>query len=415
VAARRIVVTGRRAFVLGGLGLAIVGTIGTLVVRFASPVPIISAAFGFGWAAMVGYLIQGVTWASVGALLIVRRPENAVGWLMVLVGVGYSLSQLTVSLASSFAGANTAGGDRLAQVAGWLTVLLQLVTVLHFAIGFLFPTGRVQSRRWERFMRGFWIFAAVFVVTSLVQPGPLQLIPVLDNPFGFGPDIRGGRPIAPTLALAAVVIFVSLVISMISRYRSGGWLERQQLKWFVTALGVSAIGLGIATSEVFFNDDPRNAIGLTVYVFAGAVVPIAIGVAILRHRLYDIDRIIRRTIAYTVVTGTLGGTFAVLLLSLTGVMTAVAEGETIAVAASTLVAFALFQPVRRRVQGAVDRRFDRARYNADVTVRTFAGRLSGDVDIGAVCREIVDTASVAVRPAVAGVWLRDRQLKPPTR
>jgi hypothetical protein len=131
--------------------------------------------------------------------------------------------------------------------------------------------------------------------------------------------------------------------------------------------------------------------------------------------LYDIDRIIRRTIAYTVVTGTLGGTFAVLLLSLTGVMTAVAEGETIAVAASTLVAFALFQPVRRRVQGAVDRRFDRARYNADVTVRTFAGRLSGDVDIGAVCREIVDTASVAVRPAVAGVWLRDRQLKPPTR
>ena len=407
--------TGRRAFVLGGLGLAIVGTIGTLVVRFASPVPIISAAFGFGWAAMVGYLIQGVTWASVGALLIVRRPENAVGWLMVLVGVGYSLSQLTVSLASSFAAANTAGGDRLAQVAGWLTVLLQLVTVLHFAIGFLFPTGRVQSRRWERFMRGFWFFAAVFVVTSLVQPGPLQLIPVLDNPFGFGPDIRGGRPIAPTLALAAVVIFVSLVISMISRYRSGGWLERQQLKWFVTALGVSAIGLGIATSEVFFNDDPRNAIGLTVYVFAGAVVPIAIGVAILRHRLYDIDRIIRRTIAYTVVTGTLGGTFAVLLLSLTGVMTAVAEGETIAVAASTLVAFALFQPVRRRVQGAVDRRFDRARYNADVTVRTFAGRLSGDVDIGAVCREIVDTASVAVRPAVAGVWLRDRQLKPPTR
>ena len=407
--------TGGRAFAICGLGLAFVGTIGTLAVRFVSPVPIISVAFGFGWAAMVGYLIQGVTWASVGALLIVRRPENAVGWLMVLVGVGYSLSQLTVSLASSFAAANTAGGDRLAQVAGWLTVLLQLVTVLHFAIGFLFPTGRVQSRRWERFMRGFWIFAAVFVVTSLVQPGPLQLIPVLDNPFGFGPDIRGGRPIAPTLALAAVVIFVSLVISMISRYRSGGWLERQQLKWFVTALGVSAIGLGIATSEVFFNDDPRNAIGLTVYVFAGAVVPIAIGVAILRHRLYDIDRIIRRTIAYTVVTGTLGGTFAVLLLSLTGVMTAVAEGETIAVAASTLVAFALFQPVRRRVQGAVDRRFDRARYNADVTVRTFAGRLSGDVDIGAVCREIVDTASVAVRPAVAGVWLRDRQLKPPTR
>ncbi|HEU0236301.1 MAG TPA: hypothetical protein VFR14_07675 [Candidatus Limnocylindrales bacterium] len=405
----------RPAFAVIGLGLAIVGTIGTLVVRFVSPVPIISEAFGFGWAAMVGYLVQGVTWASIGALLVIRRPGNAVGWLMVLVGVGYALSQLTVSLASSFAAANTADGDRLAQVAGWLTVLLQLVTVLHFAIGFLFPTGRVQSRRWGWFMRGFWIFAAVFVVTSLIQPGPLQLIPVLDNPFGFGPDLRGGRLIAPTLALAAVVIFVSLVISMISRYRSGGWLERQQLKWFVSALGVSAIGLGIATSEVFFNDDPRNAIGLTVYVFAGAVVPIAIGIAILRHHLYDIDRIIRRTIAYALVTGTVGVTFAVLLLTLSGIMTAFAEGETIAVAASTLVAFALFQPVRRRIQAAVDRRFDRARYDADVTVRTFAGRLSGDVDIGAVCREIVDTASVAVRPAVVGVWLRSRPFKPPIR
>jgi uncharacterized membrane protein YidH (DUF202 family) len=192
-------------------------------------------------------------------------------------------------------------------------------------------------------------------------------------------------------------------------------LERQQLKWFVTALGVSAIGLAIATSEVFFNDDPRNAIGLTVYVFAGAVVPIAIGIAILRHHLYDIDRIIRRTIAYAMVTGTLGVTFTVLLLALSGLMTAVAEGETIAVAASTLVAFALFQPLRRRVQGAVDRRFDRARYDADVTVRSFAGRLSGDVEIGAVCREIVDTASAAVRPATAGVWLRGRPFKSPTR
>lgn len=405
----------RPAFAVIGLGLAIAGTIGTLVVRFVSPVPIISAAFGFGWAAMVGYLAQGVAWASIGALLVIRRPGNAVGWLMVLVGVGYALSQLTVSLASSFAAANTAAGDRLAQVAGWLTVLLQLVTVLHFAIGFLFPTGRAQSARWEWFMRGFWTFAAVFVVLSLIQPGPLQLIPDLDNPFGLGPDLRGGRPIAPILALAAVAVFVSLVVSMISRYRSGGRLERQQLKWFVTALGVSAVGLGIATAEGLVTDDPTNAIGLTVYVYAGAVVPIAIGIAILRHHLYDIDRIIRRTIAYAMVTGTIGVTFAVLLLFLSGLMTAVAEGETIAVAASTLVAFALFQPVRRRVQGAVDRRFDRARYDADVTVRTFAGRLSGDVDIGAVCREIVDTASVAVRPAVAGVWLRSRPFKPAIR
>jgi hypothetical protein len=196
---------------------------------------------------------------------------------------------------------------------------------------------------------------------------------------------------------------------MVSRYRSSGPIERQQLKWFVLALGVSAIGLGIATSESMVNDRPENAIGLTVYVFAGALVPVAIGIAILRYRLYAIDRIISRTIAYAAVTATIGVIFTALLVSLTGLMATVAGGETIAAAASTLAAFALFQPVRRRVQRAIDRRFDRARYNADATVRTFAGRLRDDVDIGAVCREIVDTASAAVRPATAGVWLRERR------
>jgi hypothetical protein len=400
--------TAPRVFAIGGVALAIAGAVGTAIVRFASPVPIISEAFGFGWGAMIGYLIQGVTWASVGGLLVLRRPENAVGWLMVPVGVGYALSQVTVSFASSFAAAGTADGHRLAEIAGWVTVLLQLVTILHFAIGFLFPTGRAQSPRWGRFMWFFWAFAAVFVVASLIQPGPLQLIPDLNNPFGFGPYLRGGRPIAPVLALAAVIVFVSLVISMVSRYRSSGQAERQQLKWFVLALGVSAIGLGIATSESMFNDRPENGIGLTVYVFAGALVPVAIGIAILRYRLYTIDRIISRTIAYAVVTATIGAIFTALLVSLTGLMATVAGGETIAVAASTLAAFALFQPLRRRVQRAIERRFDRARYDADATVRTFAGRLRDDVDIGAVCREIVDTASAAVRPATAGVWLRER-------
>ena len=398
--------TGPRAYAIGGVVLAISGTVATAIVRFESPVPIVSAAFGFGWAAMIGYLIQGVTWASVGGLLVVRRPANAVGWLMVPVGVGYALSQLTVSVASSFAAASTAEGDRLAQIAGWLTVLLQLVTVLHFAIGFLFPSGRVQSPRWERFMRFYWAFAVVFVVISLIQPGPLQLIPDLDNPFGFGPDLRGGRPIAPVLAVAAVISFVSLVISMISRYRSSAQIERQQLKWFVLALGVSAIGLGIATTEGIFNDRPENAIGLTVYVFAGALVPVAIGIAILRYHLYAIDRIISRTIGYAIVTGTLGAIFAAVLVSLSSVTAAVAGGETIAVAASTLAAFALFQPVRRRVQRAVDQRFDRSRYDADLTVRTFAARLRDDLDLETVRAEIVGTATTAVRPATASVWLR---------
>lgn len=144
--------TRTRIFAYTGVGLAILGAAGTIVVRIVAPAPIVGA-FGFNEVAMVGYLIAGLTWASIGALLVVRRPENTVGWLMVLVGVGYALSQCSVSLTFAFAAEGTSDGDRDAQLAGWATVLLQLVAVLQLAIGFLFPTGHVQSPRWGRATR----------------------------------------------------------------------------------------------------------------------------------------------------------------------------------------------------------------------------------------------------------------------
>jgi len=401
-----------RAFAMAGLGLAVIGAVGTVIVRIVAPAPFIGG-FGFGPTAMAGYVIAGLTWASIGALLVVRRRDNAVGWLMVVVGVGYALSQLSVSLTFAFAAEGTIEGGRLARIAGWVTVLLQLVTILHFAIAFLFPSGRAQSRGWARFMRLFWAFAIVFVVSSLIQPGPLQLIPALENPFGFGPDLRGDRPIAPILAILTLIIFVSLGFSMVSRYRSADRVVRSQLKWFVLASSLSALGLGIVTWEGTIMNHADNSIGLTAYVFAGALVPLAIGIAILRYHLYDIDRVISRTVGYAVVTGVLAVVFAGVILLVGNLLTALAQGfvpagrtQSIEVAISTLVVFALFQPVRRRVQRAVDRRFDRARYDADQTVRAFAGRLRNDIDLAAVSQEIVATATTAVRPANATVWLR---------
>jgi hypothetical protein len=147
---------------------------------------------------------------------------------------------------------------------------------------------------------------------------------------------------------------------------------------------------------------------MAVFGFAGALVPAAIGIAILRHHLYDIDRLISRTFGYAVVTGVLGAVFAGLILILQGLLTAFTQGQTIAVAFSTLVVFALFQPVRRRVQRAVDRRFDRARYDADRTIQSLAGRLRAELDLTAVSQEIARTADAAVRPACVGVWLRAR-------
>ena len=234
---------------------------------------------------------------------------NTVGWLMVPVGAGFALSQLSVALTFAFAAEGTAQGDRLAQLAGWVTVLLHLVAILQVAIGYIFPSGRVQSRAWARFTPLFWAFAVVFGVISLVQPGPLQLIPAVHNPFGVGPDLRGDQPIAPILTLFAVIIMASLGISMVSRYRAAGRVERQQLKWFVLALGLAVTGLGILFIDAVILNRPADTIGLTVYVFAGAVVPVAIGIAILRHHLYDIDRIISRTISYGCVSIILGAIF----------------------------------------------------------------------------------------------------------
>jgi hypothetical protein len=395
-----------RTFALVGLGLAIFGAIGTglLHLRFSIPV---AGAFGFGTPAMLGYVISGLTWASIGALLVWRRPQNAVGWLLVLVGAGYALSQFTVSLTFLFLTEYTAQGDQRAQIAGWVTVLLQLVAILQVAIGFVFPTGRVQSPRWGWFMRFFWALASVFVVISLTQPGPLQLIPAVDNPFGIGPDLRGGRPIAPILALVTFIGFVALGFSMVSRYRMADRIERVQMKWFALALGISATALSLATTEFVFMDSPVIGNSLTVYVFSGAVVPVAIGIAILRYHLYDIERIISRTIAYGLVTAIVAVVFGAVVVLLSTALSSFAQGQTIAVAASTLAAFAVFQPVLRRVRRDVDRRFDRARYDAEQTVAKFSDRLRDDIDIGSLNSDLDATIRDAISPRSVGIWLRD--------
>jgi hypothetical protein len=396
-----------RTFAVLGLGLAIAGAVGTALVRYVAPAPFITEAFGYGGATMLGYVIAGLSWASIGALLVVRRPDNAVGWLMVPVGVGYVLSQVSVALTFVFAAQGNPQSAYLAQIAGWATILLQLVTVFQVAIGFIFPSGRAQSPRWAGFMRIFWTFAGVIVVISLTQPGPLQLIPVLENPFGFGPDLRGDRQISPVLVAFIVVIFAALLISMVSRYQAADRVERQQLKWFVLALGLSAIGLGVALSEAIVIDRPANPIGLTVFVFAGALVPVAIGIAILRYRLYEIDRIVSRTIAYGFVSAILVAVFGGVIVLLSAALSSFAQGETIAVAVSTLAAFAAFQPVLRRVRRVVDRRFDRAGYDAERTIAKFSDRLRDEIDLAYLSSDLDATIRDAIAPRSLAIWLRE--------
>jgi hypothetical protein len=355
----------------------------------------------------------GVAFASVGALLVVRRPGNAVGWCMVLIGAGYALGMLAAAVTFS-AVADGPAGSGTARVAAWLTVLFTTIGGLVFGLGLIFPTGRGHTPGWDRFVRLLAV-ALPFgsIILFLIRPGPLHLFPDIDNPIGVGPDLRAvlGDRVSEIIAASAGLVIPVVALSMASRYRMSDAVGRQQLKWFILALMLSIAGVAVASVGALISEEPPSA-GLALFGFVGALVPVAIGIAILRHGLYDIDRIISRTIVYTSVTGILFGLFVVVNLALQAWLSPrLGGGGSIATAASTLLVAALFSPVRGRVQQAVDRRFDRARYDAEQTVAALAEILRDEVDLAVVGAAVTDVIARSVAPEATGLWLRQRSTR----
>jgi hypothetical protein len=398
--------TGSRAFAFGGLGLAIVGAVGAIVVRLATQAPFLPITFGFGPLAMIAFIIMGLSWASIGAFLVIRRPHNVVGLLMVVAGAGYSLSMLGLALTFAFAAEQSASGQDLAELVGWVTVLCTNIGAAVFAIGFIFPTGRAQSPGWARLIRFSWPFVLVLGAGITFQPGPLHLFPTLENPFGFGPDFRAGQPVSPLVWVLSLFLGPLLSLSVATRYRMAGPTERQQLKWFGLALIFAVFAVGFSAYGAARTTGTPAEVGLAVYGFVAAGVPVAIAIAILRHHLYDIDRIFSRTIAYGLVTAILATVFGGAIVVSSAALASFAQGETIAVAASTLAAFAVFQPVLRIVRRQVDRRFNRARYDAEETVARFSDRLRAQVDLAHLSGDLDATIRDAIAPQSVGIWLR---------
>lgn len=396
-----------RPYAIVGWLAALVGAAGAITLRIVDPVPVIPDALGFGDPALVGFEFLGVTFASVGALLVVRRAENAVGWCMVLIGAGNALAGLTAAVTFS-AVADGPAGAATAGFAGWLTVLFTMIGGLVIGLGFIFPTGRGHTPAWDRLIRiGAVTLLCMIVVLFLIRPGPLQLFATIDNPFGIGPDLRSifGPRISTLMAATSFVFVPFLAMSIVSRYRMSDRVGRQQLKWFILAILVAVGGIAVAGVGALISDEPPEA-GLVVFAFAGALVPVAIGIAILRYNLYDIDRLISRSLGYAFVTGVLVAVFAATAIGLSAVLGSLAQGETLAVAASTLFVFALFGPLRRRAQSAVDRRFDRSHYDASQTVQSLTARLRDDVDLDRVEADVLGVVDQTFHPAGAGLWLR---------
>jgi hypothetical protein len=325
--------------------------------------------------------------AVVGAL-VAARTGNRLGWLFLAASLVAAVDVVTQAYAAGAAGAELPGA---AWVAWVFTVLLGITAPLYFLTPLLFPDGRLPSRRWRPVV---WLaivsVLGQMVTVALSDANFSNNFPRLRDPVTVVAPLSQAYGLAQS---AGVLVFVAAVISMIVRFRRAGTEQRLQLKWFMYATVVSALVILIAAE--FTNDL------LPEFEIAFPLIPAAVGVAILKYRLYDIDRLISRTLAYAIVTGLLVGLYAGLVLLATTVLR---FHSTVAVAASTLVAAALFNPLRRRVQRAVDRRFNRVRYDADQTVAAFAARLRGAVDLDAVRADLLTAVSTAVEPAHVSVW-----------
>ncbi len=357
-----------------------------------------------GWPSGGVYLVDGVVagvFIAVGWLIAERRPGNAVGPLLLAFGAlfaWYLPADLYLHLPGSLPGA--------AFAALFISVLDAPMFTLVALTLILFPDGRPPSPRWRPAIWAGLVGIGLTVVGYLLLPDPLQLFPAYRSPFGV--DGFPGFALVVASYVIMTTLLVLAVVALILRWRRGSQLERTQIKWVVAAslALVVAETINVAT----FRPDQMNALTTVLATVGLTLVPIAMGVAILRYRLYEIDRIISRTIGYAVVLGILGVVFAGGILLLQAALSGVTQGQTIAVAASTLVVFALFQPVLRRVRHAVDRRFDRAAYDAERTVAAFSERLRADTDMETIRSNLLATIRVAIAPSDAAMWLRARRI-----
>jgi hypothetical protein len=333
---------------------------------------------------------------TVGAFLAGRRPANPVGWLL----LGWGMVMAFGSFAGAYVDRGLVRDPGSLPGVHWVAWAEGVVWHPAFALLafllLLFPHGRLPSRRWRPFA---WLTAAVYLSLALsaalspeavtlyypqaVSPVRLPVAPVADAAFGM-------------LLLSQLLVLATALLSLVLRLRRATGEERQQVKWFVYTVVTVVLVFVITTLMI--------GAGYLFPLFG--LIPLAVAVAVLKYRLYDIDRLINRTLVYALLTALLAGVYAAGVF-LFGILLEPALGNSqLAVAAATLAVAALFQPARRRLQQLVDRRFDRRRYDAARTVEGFSVRLRDHVDLDTLSAELLGVVDRTVQPTSASLWLR---------
>jgi hypothetical protein len=381
---------------VGGIALALTAGSGAAVeLTYGSEAELDSAILN---------LATVLTFSVVGAIIASRQPRNAIGWIFCGMGLVVGLNVL----ARGYIEAWLAGGSgirSLAETAAWFGSVsyIPLVVVPTTFLLLLFPDGRLPSPRWRlvAWCAGLGIIGGL--AGGALDPGPLEDFPQITNPYGVD------SPILDAIAVAGVILaaasMVASAVSLIVRMRRAGRVERQQIKWLAYggALVVGAVFVGgviaIWVAEV----------GISLIIIGLLGVPICTGVAIARYRLYEIDIVINRTLVYGALTAALvavyfGGvaTSQALMRALTGQE----QQPQFAIVVSTLAIAALFNPLRRRIQSFIDRRFYRSKYDAAKTLEAFSAKLRDETDLDALSDDLVGVVRETMQPAHVSLWLR---------
>jgi hypothetical protein len=355
-------------------------------------------------------LIAGLaTWvpflafATVGAVILARRPGNRIGWLCWAIGFAITVSfwgskPVWAVLGDQGRSAAWAVLPQLGTIA-WLGTLLGLLPFLVL----LFPTGRLLSPRWRPVAWALGLVLGLYLTARLFTPGPIgSELP--DNPLGIESADGLLQLIQAMAGVAVPFLILAVLASVVLRFRRSRGDERQQLKWFTFVVAADVVlipGLGALTEQT------APLLGeLVAFPATISLIPIAIGVAVLKYRLYDIDRVINRALVYGLLTVLLGAVYTAGVFGLGQLLNPVTGESALAVAASTLAVAALFQPARRRIQAVVDRRFNRRRYDAAKTIAAFSTRLRDEVDLDTLATELLAIVDQTTEPTRVSLWLR---------
>src|SRR5215204_1302800 len=353
--------------------------------------------------------LNAVFFSTVGAIVASRRPENPVGWLLCLFALGESISHFSGQYAIYALLAqpdSLPAGEAMAWVYSWLVFITIGFSVLYIL---LFPTGRLPSRRWRWVTWLTVTFILVGAISGAFSSGRVDGLGPIRNPLGIEGFSNVYNSIVYTMV--ALVLLVAAASSVFMRLRRAIGVERQQIKWFAYAAAATVMGLVLAyvIPEVIAVPLWFERIGYAILLSLIPAIPISIGIAILKYRLYDIDIVINRTLVYGLLTAILAGVYfggVTATQALFRALTGQQELPQLVVVVSTLLIAALFTPLRRRIQSFIDRRFYRRKYDAQKTLEAFSSKLRDETDLEALSGDLEGVVRETMQPAHVSLWLR---------